>query len=509
MKKLLIYSFLLSALVFMGACKKGNYPGGEVSPYIGLYDVRNLFKGNDLVLSREVMGGSNAITGVVVSDHTEKNLPEGLLIVQDSRRLSKLRGIAIPLGAAANDFTHGDSVVIRVEGAVLKRVDGMLQLTGITTAMIDKVATNVTIPIGMVTSDKILAAPGDYESTLLAVVKESFNPLPQPGDVLEGDKVMNDSYGELILRTSANATFAKEEAPIMAKYYGIVLNTIAADTVSPRFYLRKRTDKMVLSSVIEIPDIVITGFMSDPIGTDSTYEYIQLKATRDVNFAETPFAVVTCNNANASTPTGYPANGWATGGLRSYKINLTSGSVKKNEFFYVGCPYKRINGENSTDISTTAKWINAWNYNSNNGNSFGTKTSNLLANSGNAFGMAVFAGTTVTEASKPIDVIFISTGGSIYSAGPPAKGYRICNNDWYDVINPLSDSGQEQPFYLNGSNTKNLSYNTGNLGIFNILGGVYSTSLGRWKKARSQGSITLTINAQLSEIEAGNTTTIE
>ena len=45
----------------------------------------------------------------------------------------------------------------------------------------------------------------------------------------------------------------------------------------------------------------------------------------DINFSEVPFSVVTSTNAGSVLHTA----GWASGGARSYKFNITSGSVKK------------------------------------------------------------------------------------------------------------------------------------------------------------------------------------
>ncbi|WP_217604572.1 DUF5689 domain-containing protein [Chitinophaga sp. GbtcB8] len=509
-KKIFIYAFLLVAVVFSGGCKKDNYPGGQISPYIAIFDVRNLYKGQDVSLTTNNMSGSDYITGVVVSDHSGGNLPAGLLVVQDNRRLSKLRGIAIPLGDAAADFVPGDSVVIKATGGVLKRVDGILQITGITKDKVNRVAAGSMILANQISTSTILANPDEYESSLSVIVKGGFDPLPAPGDVLAGDKILNDGFGNITLHTEATAAFADTTAPVLANFYGIIFNTAGKDgALVPQLRMRKASDVVVLSSTITIAPVLITGFMSDVVKgskADGNYEYIQLMATRDIDFSVTPFSVVTTNNANASTPTGYPAKGWATGGLRTYKFNLTSGKAAKGTFFYVGGTAKMINGEVSTDISA-ANWISPYNYATNAGADFGTKTTNLLANSGNAFGMAVFEGTTVTVDSIPVDVIFISTGGSLYTAGPPAQGYRITNTDWYDVKNPVSL--KDQPFYRSGSNTLALTYNTSDVGIFNMLGGEYRPSLGRWTTARSQHNITLTKTSALAEIEAEGSTKLK
>lgn len=507
MKKLIIYSVLLSSLAFMWGCKKDNYPGGVVSPYIAIFDIRDLYKGSDVVLTEENMLGSRKIAAMVVSDHSGANLPEGLLFVQDRRRLSELRGIAIPVGEAAAAYVPGDSVVIDVTGAVLKKVNGILQITGIVQSNITKVSSGNTIPVNRITNGQLLANPEKYESTLGVIVKGGFDPLPGPKDVLAGDKVLNDGFGNIVLHTEPTAAFADSLLPVLANFSGIILNTPGADgQPAPQLRLRKASDVAVLSSSIEIPPAVITGFMSDVKGGDGNYEYVQLMATRDIDFKATPFAVVVTNNANASTPTGFPAKGWATGSMRTFKFSLSSGFAAKGTFFYVGGAGKMINGSSSTSMSAS-NWIRSFNYTTQDGDGFGNKTGGLFANSGNASGIAVFADSTVTVDSKPVDVIFIATGGSLFTAGPPAMGYRITNTDWYDVKNPITL--EDQPFYRSGTNTLSLVYNTADLGYFNMLGGEYNVSLGRWTKARAQNNLLLTKTSAITEIEGAGATILK
>lgn len=508
MKHSALYIACFLSLVIISGCeKKTNYPGGTVSPYIAIYDVRNLYKGKEVTLTKENMFGATKITGVVVSDHSGGNLPQGLLFVQDSRRLSQLRGIAIPIGDAAADYVTGDSVIIEVEGGVLKRVDGMLQLTNIHPGDITKVSSGNIIPRAEVKTRDILQDPEKFESTMLIIMEAVFDPLPDAGSVFAGNYVLNDSYGEIHLHTEPGAAFADMERPVLANYKGIIFNAIKDNgEVETQLRLRTADDVQLLSSVIEIAPIIITGFLPDPLGGDGNYEYIQFMATRDIDFSVTPFSVVTTNNAGASTPGGLPTNGWATGGLRTYKFNLTSGTADSGTFFYVGGSSKLICGAGSTDISS-ANWVKAYDYSQNNGDGFGTKTSNLLANSGNASGVAVFEGTDVTADSRPVDVIFVATGGTIYSPGPPEVGYRITNTDFYDVVH--SGTLQPQPFFRSGSNQGSLGYPTGGSGQFMVLGGVYNPKLGRWASVRTQTNVFLTVNSTLAEIEGENATTLK
>lgn len=513
MKKYLVYTLLLLvSFAWIGCEKDGNYPGGKISPFIPLYDLRNLYKGADVTLSVENMYGSDKITGIVVSDYTGANMPAGLLVIQDRRRLSVLRGISIPIGADAAKYVSGDSVSVNVAGGVLKRVDGTLQITNVPATAVTKISSGKTILTNRVPSSSIFANPSTYESTLVAIVKGGFDPLPTPTDKFAGDKVLNDGFDNITLHTEASATFANTSLPVSANFYGIVFNTAAADgKLIPQIRLRKASDVQVLSSTIETTPIVISGFINDVPGDDGNYEYIQLLATKDINFAATPFSVVVTNNAGGSVPAGFPTNGWATGGgsvavgavaatmFRTFKFNLTSGTAKKGTYFYVGGSTKTINGLGSTSIAA-ANWIRSFNYTTTDGDGFGARNVGFFANSGNAFGMAVFAGTTVTKDTQPIDVLFVSTGGSLFAAGPPTVGYKIANTDFYDVINPVTL--QTQPYYRQGSNTLSLAYTTpGNAGFFYKLGGTYNPRLGKWVKARTQTVIQLTKASALNEIE--------
>ncbi|WP_113652663.1 DUF5689 domain-containing protein [Pedobacter namyangjuensis] len=500
MKKYIIYTFLLVAVFSIAACEKDIVGKGKISPYIPIYDLKNLHKGEDVTLDMDNMFGSDHISGIVVSDHSGGNLPEGLLMIQDKKRLSQLRGIAIPIGADATKYVRGDSVKIAIVGGVLKRVDGMLQITNVPASAITKLGSNMPIEPNRVPSSNILADPFKYESTEVVIVKGGFDPLPQPSDVLNGDKILSDGFANLTLHTAPTSKLAgKNNLPVLGNFYGVVVLRNNADgKIAVQHRVRKDDDIVYLSSVIEISPIIITGFINDPQGTDNNNEYMQFMATRDINFSETPFAVVTNNNAGATVPQGNPANGWATGGGKTYKFNLTTGTAKKGTFFYVGGTNRRINSSNSTLI-TEANWIKTRNYGTTAGEGFGTATTNLLANSGNAFGIAVFAGTTVTKESKPIDVVFVSAGGSLFDAATNV-GYRIANNDFYDVVNPITI--ESQPFYRQGSNTLNFIYTTpADQGFFYKLGGEYNTSLGRWAKVRTQTNLKLEKNSTLDAIE--------
>lgn len=494
MKKIITAVLFFTAIAgFMGCKKDGNYPGGQVSPYVSIFDVRDLYKGTEVTLSTDNLFGSGKITGVVISDHSEGNMPAGLLVLQDKRRLSRLSGIAIPIGADAASYVPGDSLIIDVVGSTLKNENGLLQLMGISNSKITKVMSGARIDTTPVRANTLSANRKIYESTLVALTRVGFDASYPPGTIYSGNRIISDGFGNITLHTEATASFANDPIPFTANFTGIIFNP-TSDTL-PQLWARKRSDIQVTASEApKIAPIVITGYLVDPAGTDANYEYIQLMATKTINFATTNYSLVTTNNAGANIPTGFPTNGWATGGMRTYKINITSGTVTRGQYFYVGAN-KNIAGSGSTDISS-AFWVSKM-YSTVAGDGFGTATTNLLANSGNAAGISVFDLTNVTKDTIPVDVIFFGGAGSIYTAGPPEAGYKITNTDYYDVKNPSSQT--PQPYFNQGTNTNKLAFPPAT--NFTRLGGKYNTTTGRWTTARTLNAVVLTPTSTRTEIE--------
>jgi hypothetical protein len=504
MKKLIQHSLLLGlAVMVLGGCDKtGNFPGADVSPYVAIFDLRNMYNGSDLKLDPASMQGYSGISGTVISDHRGNNMRPGLLMVQDRLRLNELRGIAIDLGEAAAQYIPGDSVTIDLTGGVMKRVDGLLQVVGLSSAAVKKVATGVTIPINRVPSTSILADPGKYESTEIVIVKGSFVPAPGSSNTYSGDKTVNDGFDNIAFKTEADASFAGDHVPGLANFFGVIdYSRDNAGNYIPHFRIRNSGDIRVLSSTITQAPIVIAGFMADVEGTpDPNGEYIQFLATRDIDFSVTPYCVVTHNTNSGYQPTGVPVNGWAMGGSRSYKFDLTSGTVSKGQYFYVGNSVKLINGVGSTSIAD-ANWIVSRNTQTTPGDGLGNANGDLLLNGVSLFtdGIAVFEGTTIDRTSVPTDVVITGYNGAILNIAQDA-GLRIGNTDWYDIVNPVTL--EPQPYYKQGSNTICLLRpSPTNSGWFHKLGGVYNASLGRWTKARAQGAADLEKTSTLDDLE--------
>ncbi|WP_241237837.1 DUF5689 domain-containing protein [Pseudoflavitalea rhizosphaerae] len=514
------FFYILSIVIITavtGSCNKEtyeNYPGGTPYEIVSVLDVRPLYKGKDIALTKENVYGASKLAVVVISEHESGNLPEGLLIVQDNRRLSALRGISIELGAAAANYHPGDSLVIDFNNGTLTRKNGTLTITGLTESNIRKAGKGM-VEINAITIAQLQANPGMYESSLCLINKSSFNPAPLPGEVISGSKLINDGFGDLTLYTDPSVDYAGNTPFSLAAYVGIPFTTAEG---ALQFRTRNGDDIVNMGSSVQ--DLLITGFQSDPKGGDGGYEYVQLLATKDIDFNLTPYSIVFCVNSGGSSSATPLDAGWATGGKRTIKWDINSGSVQKGHFFYFGFQGKKINGSGGTyAFPASTNWYQKTFLTSGNNAETGSNLPNLgdgglvhttefgtsgpFANSGNACGVAIFKGTTVTEASVPEDVLFVATGGNAAIFDPskdPVLGYRICNNDWYSMYSVSIDPETYKPVivpylhYRSAGNTNYMPYPVNekypsaatDAGLFNMMGGVYNITLGRWTTARKQ-----------------------
>lgn len=514
---------LLTTVVgIMAGCKRDDdYIKSTPSNFISNFDLKKLYKNADLTLKADLLGGATAIKGVVISDFRSGNSPAGLVIMQNARivgnGVDSLRGMAFNIGADASKYIPGDSIHVTVDGATLKRVNGILQIVGVTDASITKIASGRALRTQAVNTARISASPDFYESTLVTLSNALYEPEPVAGTTYAGDKIINDGFGTATVHTEATASFANAQVLPTGNFTGIPFIDRTGTTPKITVWMRSENDFFFVA-LPKFSSAIITGYLVDPNGDDFNNEYIQFLCTRDINFAVTPYSVITTNNAGATV---FPVNGWVTGGARTYKFNLTTGSAKKGQYFYIGGAAKRINGSPtgrtpstplSTDISSV-NWIVARDYSAYNSTGIagfdgvGNRTDNLLANSGNIAGIAIFEGTNVTSASVPLDVIFWGgSGGNFYSAGPPAVGYRITNTEYYNTINPLTRGAQL--FMGAGTNTTRLAFPTAT--SFAKLGGVYgeipgAPQFGRWVTGRRLVSVPLTPTSPLTTIETDGT----
>ncbi len=507
--------FIVTPLVVLYGCSmEPEYKKHEISPYISNFDLRKMYRGSDVTLTVDGMRGATMVRGQVVSDHSGNNLPAGLIFIQNLRSvgaIDSLRGIAINVGTAASNYVPGDSLHIDVNGGVLKRVDGILQIAGVDGSKINKVASNVDVWISQVSTADIAKNPEAFESRLVSIFNSNYE--PNIGiEKLAGVKTFSDGIGEFRSKVEATSILKDEFLPYSANIKGIIIRD-AGDNLN--IHPRVKSDFIPTSITVDptIPlgptPVVISGFSTDVLSTDGNYEYAQFLATQDLDFRQTPFAVIFSRNGGGLEPypDAAPKEGWATGGNRTYKFNITRGTVAKGTFFYVG-GHKLISGGNSTSIAS-ANWVANKLYVTEDGDDgMGNANSGMMPNSGHPAGIGVFVGTNVTPTSVPVDAVFFGSSTSTQNtfkaadavAGTPAYGYLIPNNDHYSIT-----SGQK--FVKQGTNTFHHTYNSGNAdypqGTFIKLNGQYRISNNSWPTKRTQVRVRLTNSSVLSEIETG------
>src|SRR4028119_1924329 len=116
--------------------------------------------------------------------------------------------------------------------------------------------------------------------------------------------------------------------------------------------------------------------MANPAGTDSPYEYLQVIATEDIEFAANPYTGGGANNGTANP------NGWVSGSALTYGFSINSGTLSQGQVAYIGGSGKLINGAATTDISA-ADWLKTINTGTTTGDGFGSvNTTGVLGNGG-------------------------------------------------------------------------------------------------------------------------------
>lgn len=175
----------------------------------------------------------------------------------------------------------------------------------------------------------------------------------------------------------------------------------------------------LIPSVCPGAGLLISEVFVNPSGTDSPFEFVELRATRSINFAVTPHSVVVNNNGTAT------AAGWIAGGVLSYGFNITTGTVNAGDVVYVGGSLMAPTGQKLRVIDTGTTP----------GDGFGSAaTGGVFGNGGgNADGVAVFdvAIGSITNSTVPIDAIFYGTGAGTAVVSGGTAGYQLPVNDNY------------------------------------------------------------------------------
>jgi hypothetical protein len=165
--------------------------------------------------------------------------------------------------------------------------------------------------------------------------------------------------------------------------------------------------------------LLISEIFTDHASNDSPFEFVELVATRAINFASTPYTVIFCNNNAAS------ANGWIGGTTKTYAFAITSGTVTPGQVVYVG-------GSSMLPVTNQVRVINTGTTGGDGGIGSAV-TAGVLGNGGaSCDGVAVFnvGVASVNANTVPIDAVFFGDAiGTAYVSA--SSGYQLPVNDAY------------------------------------------------------------------------------
>ncbi|MBC3538881.1 DUF5689 domain-containing protein [Rufibacter sediminis] len=252
-----LFAFILGALALSSCLEEDeNNAIGQPSPYMSVADVRALYRGEDVQLTTDKMGGAHQVVGVVISDPASGNFPTGQVVIQNSRR-RLTRGVILDFGSTTAPFVMGDSIVVNTEGATLTSINGALQIKGLSLAGVTKAKSGIEVTPRVVNLEALTTKPGDYEGTLVRIVAGNATPTPGRSAKYSGDKKLTDGNGNnIILHTDPNASFANERLWASATYTGVPLMGMDPQTQEPTITLRLRS----INDVMDASGPIYLGF---------------------------------------------------------------------------------------------------------------------------------------------------------------------------------------------------------------------------------------------------------
>src|SRR5690606_13725126 len=108
--------------------------------FIYIEELRDMYQGEPLVITNKAGSETFFIGGVVISNSANGET-ESRIIVQNYAD-GQLRGIALSVEEQTNRYQVGDSIVAKVEGRTLERVNGILQVSGLTIRAVGRISTD-------------------------------------------------------------------------------------------------------------------------------------------------------------------------------------------------------------------------------------------------------------------------------------------------------------------------------------------------------------------------------
>lgn len=313
----LAFSILMLVLiVFSGCLKEDVFPAsGTPNDFIALVDVRGIYKGEAVTLSRSNMSGATKITGVVISDAAAGNIPKGVLVIQQTSR-TITRGIEIHLGDEEVPFKMGDSVRLNVEGSSINRVNGVLQINGPQPAAVEKVGQNIQLQPAQVSLANLDLLFSSYESTLVKVAHVDGS--SSGSTTLAGNVQLSDASGKKgILHTESTAAFAADHVPVNASYVGIA--RFNASSANEAGEAGKELWPLNSGSIAEQSGALYAGFPEDFENPDAALTAVAGYGTKTGRFATGSYTLT-------NVAIGKDANDYPVSGITALRLNQNSAS---------------------------------------------------------------------------------------------------------------------------------------------------------------------------------------
>lgn len=241
----MILSVLTACLVMQGCLKEDvNEAEGTLNPEVSLTVLRAAYKGSDVTIGKDQTAGASYTGGVVVSNHENGNLPDGLIAIQGSWR-GQDAGIFVRV-PNSSQYAFGDSVRVELLGAKLIRSDGALTIDGLGDGDVTILSSGLQKSYKSVSIAAVLSNPGLYEGQLVSVTAD-FTPDIAAGDTFSGAKsIVDGTNSVLTLFTETSASFADEPLAPSATFQGLIY----AGSDGPQLRMQKAEDMMYPSGKI-------------------------------------------------------------------------------------------------------------------------------------------------------------------------------------------------------------------------------------------------------------------
>jgi hypothetical protein len=206
-----------------GGSGGGSGGGGSTAKRISIRDLRSMYTGNGITLSKLF------IHGTVISDKDSKNVDSRNMVIQDSTG-----GLVIRF-SSAHSFGIGSIVQVNFSGDSIIKYKGLMEADKIPLASAIKTGTGVIVPKALAIAD-IKNNMNTYESTLvkLSAVRISGGTNYYSGSASGASRQISDNATNIDLWTLSGASFANSPIPTGTRTVTGIVGIFATPQLSIR-----------------------------------------------------------------------------------------------------------------------------------------------------------------------------------------------------------------------------------------------------------------------------------